>query len=59
LIVFVGESIVWEIFRVFVRQFGNVSYQLEMEPTFEEAIAYVRRFQADSDSPPTASARWN
>ena len=56
LVIFVGDSLLWEIFQAFVRQHEGIPYHLAMHPTFEGAVDLARRFLDDSHLPP---ARWN
>lgn len=59
-LVFVGRSLAWELFLIFVRQFRIVPYRFASAADLEEAKAIIQRVCRESlILPPASFADWN
>lgn len=58
--VFLGRNLAWQVFRIFIRRFGGVSYRFMLVETLEDAHDVIRRVRQDAAlNPPPPSAGWN
>lgn len=59
-VVFVGRSLAWELFLIFVRQFRIVPYRFASADSVEEAREIIHRVRREAAIlPPASFADWN